>query len=107
MWKALLSIQNETNSILNSKTEALAYGCSQGEENTQTCPPSAWLAGGATQVLQALRKHFVFVWRQRRFRSLRICDEAGTQLQFEPFHLVVMQVFLNQVSFSLDARLHI
>lgn len=55
--------------------------------------------------LQALRQRFMLVGRQGHF-WLRLREETGTQLEFEPLHLVVMQVLLNQVALSLKSSLH-
>lgn len=62
--------------------------------SVETCPFVAWLARGVKQGLQALRQHFMLVCHWRYFWH-RLCDKTGTQLEFEPLHLVVVQVFLN------------
>lgn len=53
----------------------------------------------------ALGQHFMLVCHRRRFRR-RLCDETGAHLEFDPLHLVFMQVLLNQIAFSFEPSLH-
>lgn len=84
---------SESDSIAD--TEALVRGCSPRHVT------EVW-----TEELRAFREHFVLVARHGRF-WWRLCEETGAQLHFEPLHLVVMQVLLNQVAFSFNPRLHV
>lgn len=56
--------------------------------------------------LQALGQHLVFVYRRRRV-WLWLCDEAGTELDFESLHFVVMKVLLDQIALSSNTGFHI
>lgn len=88
-------------SVFIPKMEALVCG------RHPDIPFLAWLVGEVwSRWLQALRQHFMLVCHRGHF-WLWLCDETGTQLEFDPLHLIVMQVLLNQVAFSFKPSLHI